>query len=323
MTASLPPRPDSPGDESGPVSRGVLLRLAADGELTARQEADLDRHLAACPEDVHRIRFERDLRSACARAMDGSIAAPAGLKEKILAARAGEAGPRSAGPDAVAARIQPGGRVETRRGLWRRYSGLMLAAAALPLVVAIGFLAVRGGGGGRSAGPGNGAATLISSLPLEALARAYKGATNLRETSLELIRDEVMRLVGAPVNELDDLEAAGFQVVGYAPYQLPGGPSAAHIVFRRAASAEDRPGDVRLSVFVQNEHGRYTEGITWKAGGEGSRERIPFLRTWQCDNKVFYAMSNCPRTVEMARKGLHGPDTEEHYLCGQEGDGAP
>jgi hypothetical protein len=321
MTASLPPKPESPGDESGPVPRGVLLRLAADGELTVRQEADLDRHLAACPEDVHRIRFERDLRSACARAMGGSIAAPAGLKERILA-RAG-AGQQSDGePGTVAARIHPGGRVETRRSIWRRYSGLMLAAAALPLVVAIGMLAVRGGGA-RSAAPGNAGATLISSLPLEALARAYKGATNLRETSLELIRDEVMRLIGAPVNELDDLEAAGFQVVGYAPYQLPGGPSAAHIVFRRAASAEDRPGDVRLSVFVQNEHGRYTEGITWKAGGEGSRERIPFLRTWQCDNKVFYAMSNCPRTVEMARKGLHGPDTEEHYLCGQEGDGAP
>ncbi len=67
-----------------PAETTNLLRLAADEELTAEQAIALEAHLAAHPEDLEFVAFERRLRAAVGRAM-GDVAVPTELRAAVQA----------------------------------------------------------------------------------------------------------------------------------------------------------------------------------------------------------------------------------------------
>ena len=79
---------DAGNDNSGatggqtPMSDAALLRAAADGELSAEQREQLDRHLSRSLEGHARIQFEKELRDAVGRVMQ-MPAAPTALRASV------------------------------------------------------------------------------------------------------------------------------------------------------------------------------------------------------------------------------------------------
>lgn len=315
MSTTNPTRPTEGGSNGAPRGLGALLRGAADGELSAPQQAELDRHLAAHPEDSARIDFERELRTACARVMGNSegCRAPASLRTRIEANLAAGAAKE---PETVIARIHEGGRVEVHARRWRRTAGLIATAAVLPLAVAAWLIV-----GNRTGLEGAAQASIV---PLDFLSRAHSGTINrVQPMSIGDVAEKVRQIVGKPLRIDDFVEKAGLTFVGLGACRTPDGSKAAQLVFSRRARGQagnetGEAADVKLSLFVQNDYGKHriTEGLTWDGRGPDTATNSgPLIRAWLHDGLVNYVVTDCPDTCDLARQGLNGPDADAP-LCG-------
>jgi len=125
-----------------------LVRLAADGELTAAEVSAFESQLASFPEDRLSVESERQLREAVRRIMVNDVSVPGDLRERIAAAWEGyeERVGRVADFDANADE-RNGEPILMRRRRWFIPSGL--AAGIIVLVggsIFIGVWANRIGG---------------------------------------------------------------------------------------------------------------------------------------------------------------------------------
>jgi hypothetical protein len=280
------------------------------------QQCELDRHLAAHHQDSARIEFERGLRKACARVMQSPDEgrAPVALRQIIEASLAARAHTE---PEPVVARIHEGGRVEVRPHRWRRTAGLIATAAALPLAVAAWLIVGNRTGSSESAS--------ASIVPFDLLSREHLGE-KVQPVSLTEVAEKVRQIIGTPFRADEFTEyaqKAGLTFVGMAPCRTPSGNNAAHLVFRRHARGQtgDESGQVaetKLSLFVQNDRGKHrmTEGLAFDGRGpDTAKASGPLIRAWLSNGLVYYVVTDCPDTCDLARQGLNGPDTDAP-LCG-------
>ena len=126
-----------PTDDAG---RAAVIRAAADGELDAELASEKNSGLVSMVKNAQaEVSFERGLRDATGRVM-GGIAAPAGLRERILASAA-EAGIESE-DNALAAGLEKRAEETRSAGFW---SGMLTrgrVAGAIAAMLLIGFASV-------------------------------------------------------------------------------------------------------------------------------------------------------------------------------------
>ncbi len=287
----------------------AMLRCAADGELTLSQQAALEAHLAAHPGDAARIRFERDLRQACARAMAGQgAAAPAELRARIAGLTAAPAAPAAAPqPAAEPEVVVVAGRIGAAR--FQRWASL---AAAVLLLGAGAALLVRGGMLTRGA-PGDtaSAAVVLTNFLSQEHKRCSSGregsfAQRLRVTDLSRVPEAVQQVLGKPVS-VESMAEADFQFIGAGSCRVPGAEKSVHLLFRRMRDGQ--PAGPPVSLFIEPDTGRLNleEGVTY-AVEEGGRD-IPRVIAWTHDGLVYYLVTSCSVTCESARHGLDAPQS--------------
>lgn len=324
MSTTNPNRTPDGGNNGTPHGLGALLRGAADGELSAVQQGELDRHLAAHPQDSARIEFEKGLRKACARVMQSPDEgrAPVALRQIIEASLAARAHKE---PQPVVARTHEGGRVEVRAHRWRRVRNLVAVAAAIPLLVAAWLINNRNGPNVQDGAD-------ASILPIDFLTREHShcegvGPDKLMQIKIADVPKKMREMVGKALG-VEPVQQAGFQFVGMTSCRTPGGGNAAHLVFKRHARGEveggaEPAGEVRLSVFVQNDKGkrRMTEGLAWNGQGPDTGQAGGPLNisAWLSrDGLDCYVVTDCAASRDLARRALDGPEGEA-MLCGSGG----
>jgi hypothetical protein len=277
----------------------VLIRCAADGELTPEARAALERHMCECPQDDACIGFEVQLKQACSRVMCG-CEPPAALREAIAARlRAGET--------VVIGRIGGG----TGRGVgggaavWVRRWGLAVAA-----VVAVGVgttIIIQTGLRANSHGAANAAVVQLSSyLATEhdaCLASELVLSQHLEITDAAAVPQKIRAIVGRPIST-ELMESANFKFIGAGSCEVPGADKSAHLLFRRMK--DDGTEGPLVSVFVEPDASRLglAEGTTYAIKDGSSR-----VYAWVSDGLVYYVVTRCSKSCDAARRELHAPAT--------------
>lgn len=278
-----------------PLSRGVLLRCAADDELSPEDRVRLERHLCDCPGDDACIRFERQLRQACNRAMCACEVPPA-LRDAVAAKLAAGHAP------VVIARIGP--------AAWFGRWGLAIAAV---LVVGVGTTLMlrinsKVNSGDLSAGVnGTAAAIQLSNFYTTehdtCLASQEALSQRLEVTDPAALPRRFQQLLGQPISP-ELMASADFHFVGAGSCSVPGADDSVHLLYRRVGS-DGKEGPL-VSVFIVQDAQRLglAEGKTY-ALKEG-RERV---YAWVSDGLVYYVVTRCSKSCDAARKELHAPPT--------------
>lgn len=226
-----------PDDHAG---HAAAIRAAADGELTPEQLGAL----AGDEFAQSRIRFEQNLRAATARVMSG-VAAPAGLRESILAAEAEQT--LSAGLHARAA--------ETRdRSFWAGQRWL-LGAVATVLVLAVSAVFIMQST--RLIGPE--VPTAYRTNLARFVTDEHTRTLDDRYAEAKYVYTAVDAAVAQIGGQLLNKPAAPrcgkkVQFRGASPCHVPGKGPSAHFQF----TLEDKEGIPRaISMFVKQDHNEF------------------------------------------------------------------
>lgn len=277
----------------------LLLRAAADGELSPDQRRELDEHLRANPGDKTRIDFEQRLRGAVGRTMDAHRA-PDALRDRI-AAMAGQPEPEPL-PEQLSE--------QTRRPVYWSRARSHLAAVAALLVLVFGawqLSHVLSPGASQEAYSVQLAGFLgrehsRCSRDPEAAARKFH-VRDAQELPV-LARD----WVGQPVN-LEELFAEPVEFMGAGRCGVPTKGKSIHV--RVAVPRPDGPGSCRVSLFIKQDGGELPmeEGITYRLtppAGEPAKEFI----VWRCGSLVYFLVCDDPDSAQRVwtHAGLPPPE---------------
>jgi hypothetical protein len=298
-------KPDSANPAQAPdaLPAGALLRAAADGELAPAQDAALRARLSSYPQADDRIRFERSLRDACARAMSAP-AAPAHLRSRILAVIAAD---RDAPRESPALKLAGSPRVAIP--FFRRTWFAALAAAALLLALIPASLWVRARGDQAQAqyrtelagflteehrqcgcSHQGGDAPEVTLLPPDQIPGAYRDLVD-----------------GTPTP--DELHAHGLVLTATTPCQLPGHTDALHLQYQTADPSPEPGSAKHISLFVKEYTGRRVtldEGKTYSWTCP-SNPGGPAVLVWRVGTKAYFLVSECPVAQDRARQALRAP----------------
>ncbi len=292
------------------VSIAMLLRLAADGELSAQQEADLRAHLEAHPEDKARIEFDRKLREACGCACVPDCCAPESLRVRVLACcgeSSGEPGapPRRAGvAEGLAARAE-----QTRgRGFWaaRVITRFGAIAAVVALVGVVAYMVGRTSPvpGGDAAASMRTAADRIASFVRKEHDRCASGVPEIgakfditEPTEIPAAFESVVGKAFS-LESILDAESHGLRFVDAGLCRPPGG-DALHIRFDAGGE-----GKSPVSLWIQRDDGSLPieDGITYTKG-----DGCECVRFWRVDGVRYILVGSQEDAGPFASLALHSP----------------
>lgn len=294
---SVPGTNDTMNDNHDITGIASLLRAAADGELGAEDRARLDAYLAEHPEYASCVAFERELKSACARAM-GDARCPDSVRARIEAMRGQDAADVNEG-------VVLGGATRDR-SFWQR-SGLMGAMAAA-LVLAGGALiwnssSLITGGSGVSAP----VTTQVSYAERvgEFVAREHARCTLEQAAQgkfvVDSIDDAVARYSGAFGAEIvAPVCEKNVTFYGGGDCHLPSTATSAHLRF----DAQVSEGNVaHMSLFVAPDPGllELEESVTYVVDSASCAERGAALFVWTKGGVMYVLVSEAaPGTTECA-----------------------
>ena len=239
---------------------GVLLRLAADDELTPEQRARLDAHLASNPGDADCIVFESALRGACGRVL-ADCRCPGSLREKVMAIAASSREPAAAGveseeayADAIASRSATLRSAGVFGGVKGRIAGAL--AAALLLIASAAFvIRVAGVNSGQQA-EGSGAHILLAGM----VSAEHDSCVDASAAKFSVTtRDEAPAFLASILGSepsIADFEALGLQFDRVGRCGVPGNGPSAHMIFKTTA-VQGCQKNLRVSLFIQ--HGGHPE----------------------------------------------------------------
>lgn len=289
--------------DPNPALEAHPLKAYADGELSAPVAADVAGRVASDAEAAAVVRHQHQLKSAVARAMDGS-ATPEALREQVQRMVVDDRRPTSAGlpsvPPLPPAPPVPGDHDATRGGVLAVVGRWMPTAVAAVLLLAAWLVfdngTAQGPAGGNAelgARPGAGAASevglgaviparLLTRVEMRHLQCGKNPETLLNDPTLpqqlEALPDALASRFEQPDARVPslDLGGAGYVFDGVGPCHIVGTPSV-HLVYHhrddpgRTISLWVRPDDRRLDV----EPGRiYALGaldehpvLIWRSGG--------------------------------------------------------
>jgi len=305
------PQDQSPQGD-GALPKAVLLRMAADGELDALGQQQLDDHLRNHPEDQACIDGERQLRSACARALAGAAAAPPALRTRVeaLLADTRTRTTRASGAsddhrDSVPESFAP----QTRsRSFWRRQAIVRFTAAAamLALVATVAFMVGR-----TSPNAWAPAGTRIAAFARHEHSRCMTDMPTINSkftvTELDKVPDAFSAITGKPVSlpTILHAERTGLHFVDAGECHLPGQGKSMQIRFRIGDNSNDL-----VSLWVQDDDGTLPlkEGVTYATGtGNGC------VRLWRIGSVRYVLVCPDAEAAPMAIKALQVPTKTEQF----------
>lgn len=274
------PNPTNPSD----LSLGVLLRCAADGELTPEQVSRLREHLREHPDDEARIEFERRLRRAC-----------------------GCCAPECCAPSGVRARVETACSV----GVWRLARARRLVvrfgalAALIAMVGVLGVIWARRDAGSAWNAPY--AAGLADFARREHKRCDDPGSRAPKFTieRAEAVPAEFAKLAGHPVS-LCDLMAAeegGLVFVDAGHCDLPG-KGGLHVRLRERGEGGGDDGGL-VSLWIQPDDGRLTleEGVVYNMG-----KGCECVRIWRVGEVRYTLVCGEKASPNLAVTALRVPD---------------
>ena len=294
------PRSDT-ADRSQVSARTELLRAAADGELTPVQMAELERHMAAHPDDQRVVEFERALRSSIAAT--GSGTAPTALRDRIAAMSS------TAGTDRASL---PFPSVGTRPH--RRFSHPIrwLAMAASVAIVAGGaFLILRPPGTGLTGGAQitqqyrTSLVSFIGTQHEECEVHADMIGMRFKTTKLGDVPGEFSKVLGS-VPDIGHIDGSGLRFLAAGPCAVPGRGKSVRMVLESAAADTSSNGRGALvSIHIQQDTGELNleAGKTYRLVDKlaSPDPAAPDIFVWRRDGFIYFLTSKSEPAMQMAR----------------------
>ena len=298
---------------NNPVSIATLLRLAADGELSAEQDAALRAHLEAYPEDRARVDFDRKLRDACGCACVPDCCAPESLRQRVLACCSHTPGGAAAGGSTdpqLADRLAARAGQTSDSGFWsgRTLARLGTIAAVVALVGLVSYMV------GRSTPAGG--------------PQDQPTIRTVEERISNYVRSEHNRCAGSNpeignkfnINDPSEIPAVFESIIGQ-PFSLacvldandhglrfvdagrcyPPGGDAIHVRF-----VTDDEAASPVSLWIQKDDGSLPmeDGITYTAG-----TGCDCVRFWRVDGVRYVLICSQEQAGPSASLALHSPET--------------
>ncbi len=300
---------------AAPLPVAVLLRLAADDELDASAQTQLEAHLRAHPEDQAIIDAERALRRACSRACSSDVSAPPSLRNRIdaIIAQSRQHEAQSASsvstpvaddepsvPQSLASQTQS-------RRFWIRQTVVRYAALAamIALVAVVAFQV------GRSSDSWKPMGTQIAAFARHEHTRCLSDMPVIESkftiTELDQVPSEFAAITGKAVTLPAILHAqqAGLEFIDAGQCHLPGRGKSMQIRFRTA----DHPDQI-ISLWVQDDDGQLPlkEGITYTTGSGSD-----CVRLWRVDGIRYVLVCPDENTAPLATQAFEAPSQTQSF----------
>ena len=307
------PNPPAAADGSESMSVAALLRCAADGELTAEQEAQLCAHLEQSPGCSKRIEFEQQLRGAWCNADSSDAACPADLRcsiERLCQASAVGSSATDGMIDDMSG-AEPPQVVTRQRSFWAGPVARGLAiAAVVVLAVTLAFQV-----GQRSAPVSQSPQLQLASQATAFVTKEHTKCSKIDNpdnefkftaTTPEQLPEAFNQVLGRSVS-VEDLisEADSVSFVDAGRCGVPGGGRSLHIRLSTIASGEAHT----ASLFVQEDSGslEISEGPSYHLAGGKDAPGQPCVFVWRNDGMVYWLV--CDQTDAKAlRAAVNAPE---------------
>lgn len=288
---------------------GRLVRLAADGELSAEEAAAYTSAKAARPELEQHERAQRQFRAAVGRCMCDGVSCPQALRDRITAMTAGaQPQPQTkltlnpTPADAPARPAQPAPLTE-RFSTWHRLGAL---AAAIVIILAVSAYFQQAG----PAQPGTGGTALADDMPTGIQlagfmntehSRCAKHPTSIRkftESDLEKVPEAFRDVLGNGFTTQDILFSDANFVAG-GKCQVPGKGPSIHLVFEAINPQGEQVG---VSLYIQRcGDKRFEEGKAYAVGTETTDGSS--VIGWRHEGLVYYLVTSSPEhTLDFATR---------------------
>ena len=303
--------PHNPNDQTAQLpsdlSDAARVRAIADGELAPENAGDAERAVG----------FERELRSAVSRAMSEPAAAPAGLREQILARLDAE----------HAADDRPISFTEHKHQAERESSALFsllprfaAIAAVLLLSATVLWVGVQQFSGSTPAGP-EGLSLQTVSSQLQFVQREHDRCSDIGSgnftpkivaTDVQQAREFAESQLGCGGERLAAaiarMDESGYSFIGVGACAVPGGGRSVHALFVPQA---DRPDSVQpVSVFLLESPGGGCKGAE-----PGVCYSCPIAKEsgepamlWRDENLIGFVHSDSEQSVENLRTAYVAPE---------------
>jgi hypothetical protein len=290
---------------------GRLVRLAADGELSAEEAAAYAKAKSARPELAQQEQAQRQFRAAVGRCMAGPEATcPQALRDRIAALTAGAANAGGARPaltlnptpaDAPAPRAD-------RFSVWQRVGAL---AAAIVIIVAVSAYFRQAG----PALPGGGVGVVVADEAPTGIqlagfmhtehSRCASHPSSIRkftEDDLERVPEAFRDVLGNGFTTQDILFSdANFVAAGKC--KVPGKGPSIHLVFETTNAQGE---SVEVSLYIQRcGDKRFEEGKAYTIGADAQDGSS--VIGWRHDGLVYYLVTSSPETTRTLAPKLNAP----------------
>ncbi|MGE3563398.1 MAG: anti-sigma factor [Phycisphaerales bacterium] len=285
----------------GVSMRTELLRAAADNELSPAQRIDLDRHLAAHPEDQRVIDVERQLRKLVADAAPAD-AAPARFRERILAMSAASGADRSSIPFSSAT-----ARARNRFSRPMRWFAL---AASVAIVAGGSFVVLRNQGGIGSTDVQiakqfrTSLVSFIGAQHDECEVHADMIGGRFKTTKMAEVPTEFAQVLGTSP-DIGHIDSPDFKLLGAGPCAVPGRGKSVRMVLECTA---DRGGagsrGSLVSIHIQQDTGELNleSGKTYRLADRNSTGyETSEIFVWRRDGFIYFLTSRSEPAMQMAR----------------------
>lgn len=296
----------------------ALIRLAADGEISAEQERRLEIEIERDPDVARRVEAEERLRSSIARAFESGPATPAGLRDRVAAAMASadlgvaemdEASQRDDVPTRMAS-------VTRDRSFWAGPAARVLAAAAALTLVATVFVVSRGPSADPTLGSRTRAVQFVAGEHGRCVSDLAPGSGKFRVTNASEMPGLTGDVLGQEI-KIADLVLNGVENVRFIDAGrcgVPGGGSSMHVRFEAPSGTGE--GTAQFSLFVQQNSGsmELAEGITYELDPTNGGEidlKSPSIFVWLRGELVYYLVVDCPKSCKPIREHLAAPESIE------------
>jgi len=299
----------------------TLIRMAADGELTAELSARVDALRSSDPSIDDRIEAHKALRESVARSLGKPESAPAGLRDRIASAMSAVPDSEITPADPITGNPANTGAVDTpmgntrERSFWSRVPGMLAVAATLALVASVlivSFSATKPLFADRDYGR-----QVVNFIEHE-----HSGCSEFKEhferkfvtRSLEDARALSERYFNQSVLALtldeQSWEDASFEFMGFGPCAVPGVLRSGHIILK-----EKGDGGNVVSLFVHPDAGQ----LSFKSNsccyvGEPDGSDMGQIIAWKADGMVYYLYGINEQSLQAARDLFSTPENEHRLL---------
>ncbi len=284
-----------------------LVRLAADGELSAEESVAYTNAKAARPELENHERAERHLRTAVGRCMAADGRCPQALRDRITAMTGVSVPALTLNPTPADGPSRQSARQVDRFPIWQRAADL---AAAVVIIVAVSAY-FRGNPATQATGPGVALAddlptgVQLASFMTSEHSRCASHPTSIRkftESDLQHVPEAFRDILGGGFTT-NDLLMDGAEFVAAGKCKVPGKGPSVHLVFN-ALNPQGEP--VEVSLYIQRcGDKRFEDGKAYAVGSEATDAAS--IIGWRHDGLVYYLVTSSPETTRSLAGKLKAP----------------